>query len=152
MAFSSAQDKLSSGSYVGPSCGFCRSGRPWTGRLTVRRFFKAPQVSGCTGGVHQQNGPGGFGNPVGVQFAKRPFDYPVLDPTVETFIDYVPFAVFLRQPSPFAAVFAYVQRFYGGDVFNRYPAALDGQYAPDFFVCPLVYFHVSILASFVSFS
>ena len=104
-------------------------------------------------GVQQQDRPGTFDNPVGVQLAEQPFYYPVLDPTVETFVDYVPVAVFLRQSPPFAPVFAYVQqRVYECDVFNRYPAALDGQYVPDFPVCPLVYFHASILPSFVSFS
>jgi len=60
-------------------------------------------------GVQQKDGLDGFGNPVGVQLAEQPFDYPVLDPAVETFVDYVLVAVFLRQPPPYVApVFTYV--------------------------------------------
>ena len=61
-------------------------------------------------GVQQQDRPGAFDDPLGVQLAEQPFDYPVLDPTVETFVDYMPVAVFLRQPPPFAPVIAYVQQ------------------------------------------
>jgi len=104
--------------------------------------FKAPagvRVHRHGHGVQRQDG---LGDPVGVQLTEQPVDYPVLDPAVETLVDYVPVAVFLRQSPSFAAVFTYAQRrVYEGDVSNRYPATLDGQYAPDFPVCPLVYFH-----------
>ncbi|MCL2228118.1 MAG: hypothetical protein FWB97_10950 [Oscillospiraceae bacterium] len=104
-------------------------------------------------GVQQQDGLGGFDDPVGVQFAEQPFDYPVLDPAVEMLVDRVPFAVFLRQPPPFAAVLAYVQQcVYEGDVFNLHSAALDGQHVPDFPVLLFGYFHASSMADFVRFS
>ena len=96
---------------------------------------------------------GSFDNPVGVQLAEQPFDYPVLDPAVEALVNHVPIAVFLGQPPPFVAVFAYVQqRVYEGYVLYRYSAALDGQYVPDFPVCPLVYFHASSLTASLRFS
>ena len=60
--------------------------------------------------VQQQDRPGGFDNPVGVQLAEQPFDYPILDPAVEALVNHVPIAVFLGQPPPFAAVFAYAQQ------------------------------------------
>ena len=70
----------------------------------------------------------------------REFHAFVVDPAVEALVNHVPLAVFLRQPPPFAAVLACVrQRIYEGD-----------EYAPDFPVCPLVYFHASNMTAFHS--
>jgi len=99
----------------------------WLGRILAKK---------------QRERTGSLDDSVGVQLAEQPFDYPVLDPAVEALVNHVPIAVFLRQPPPLAPVFAYVQqRSYEGYVLHRYPAALDGQYVPDFPACSLVYFH-----------
>jgi len=102
-------------------------------------------------GVQQKDRPGAFGNPAGVQLAEQPVDYPVPDPAAEVLVNYVPAAVFLGQPPLFAPVFAYVRQcVYEGSV--PLPCRADGQYVPDFPVCPIGYFHASSLTAFVMFS
>ena len=87
-----------------------------------------------------------------MQFLKQLVDYASFHPTVKTFVDHMPIAVFLWQPPPLAAIFTDIQQCVDkGHVLYCYVPPLYRQYVFQFFVLLYFYLHFFILPHFVAF-
>jgi len=77
-------------------------------------------------GVHKPSHGVRINGALSAELPEQFVDDAGFNPTPETLVNRMPFAVLFRQPPPFAAVFTYVQ--YGIDkayILDRYVTALD---------------------------